>query len=447
MGSVPSGPLAVSAAAGSQVEAPPSPPSPPPQPPLSSLPPQSPMEHDAEGQANREDEWMWEEEQQEKIANGTVFEYMYWEPWERASGGSRTSESLKVRRVPEFSGLAGLRSACGVWAHTTAVTVQGDVLTTCDEGLTAACLPWPAAAACCRAVPGGFRATAVRRGGGEVCTWDVHSDRYAEEVVGLPDGDLVADLEASSHASLARTAAGALYWFAERGLAPTSVSAARIATPRRLRRIACSMHEALAETEDDQLIRFSLSPPARRSVPEFRDYPLPAAVTFPLRHMAVAGCILILADALGAVFKLGSMLPAVRATLPAGGHAVRVAAAGFWEHCPTFVALTECGELWDVSEAGPCRSISAHGRLPRGLLPFGGPSANRVLLFPDPSCGKPRLTLVCRIAVRLRLPSDVLRVELLRYAVQSFYIVGPLDDPFCPPSPKVAGSAAAAVQR
>eukprot|EP01062_Namystynia_karyoxenos_P016911 TRINITY_DN16228_c0_g1_i1.p2 TRINITY_DN16228_c0_g1~~TRINITY_DN16228_c0_g1_i1.p2 ORF type:complete len:100 (+),score=13.06 TRINITY_DN16228_c0_g1_i1:90-389(+) len=52
---------------------------------------------------------------------------------------------------------------------------------------------------------------------------------------------------------------------------------------------------------------------------------------------------------------------------------------------------------------------------------------------------------IARIAMRVGLPSHTVRVQLLRYAVDSCYIVGPLNDPFRWPSRAAPADAGAAV--
>eukprot|EP01062_Namystynia_karyoxenos_P013175 TRINITY_DN14748_c0_g1_i1.p1 TRINITY_DN14748_c0_g1~~TRINITY_DN14748_c0_g1_i1.p1 ORF type:complete len:438 (+),score=69.63 TRINITY_DN14748_c0_g1_i1:71-1315(+) len=97
------------------------------------------------------------------------------------------------------------------------------------------------------------------------------------------------------------------------------------------------------------------------------------------------------------------------------------------------VALTEAGELWDVSDPAACRSISA--RLPprQGLVPCGGVVARRVVLVPDHCGGRRRLTLFARLSIRLEIPGDPVREVLAPLVVHGDYITGPSSDPFGPP--------------
>eukprot|EP01062_Namystynia_karyoxenos_P082369 TRINITY_DN9265_c3_g1_i1.p2 TRINITY_DN9265_c3_g1~~TRINITY_DN9265_c3_g1_i1.p2 ORF type:complete len:482 (+),score=95.03 TRINITY_DN9265_c3_g1_i1:89-1447(+) len=379
---------------------------------------------------------------------------------------------LTVRRAPEFSLAGGLLDAGGVGNYTAAVTAKGAVLCfdSARGSLGTVTLPWPAAAVSCG---GDHRAAAVRRGGGAVCEWDMKDADFSEggaalgvpadkvlAVAGLPPGDAVAAAEVGEYGAVARTANGAMYgWdpgFVENGLAATSTTAIQIA-PRRVRSIAVACVGVLAETEDWTLTffpnynRYSPDSDPRLCYHQRFD----PVVALPLRHMAASHHLFILADAHGAVCTTtrgspvgGRLLEPVRVHLPEGRRAVRVAGA-IAGGILAVVALTECGELRDCTgrwygRGVRARSISAARGLSLGLQPCGGSRADRILLLPDTCCGKSRLRLVARIAVRLGLPCDPLREALTPYAVARCYIGGPAHDPFGWPDPEAGGAAAAA---
>eukprot|EP01062_Namystynia_karyoxenos_P081159 TRINITY_DN8860_c1_g1_i1.p1 TRINITY_DN8860_c1_g1~~TRINITY_DN8860_c1_g1_i1.p1 ORF type:complete len:404 (+),score=70.33 TRINITY_DN8860_c1_g1_i1:69-1214(+) len=106
------------------------------------------------------------------------------------------------------------------------------------------------------------------------------------------------------------------------------------------------------------------------------------------------------------------------------------------------VALTECGELWETLDdvtGRNWRSISAaHPELPRGLRPFGGTYADKVILAPDHCGGKDRFALFCRMAARIGVPRDVVCAVLLPFTVHNIYITGPPADPYGVADPHIA---------
>eukprot|EP01062_Namystynia_karyoxenos_P014140 TRINITY_DN15096_c0_g1_i3.p1 TRINITY_DN15096_c0_g1~~TRINITY_DN15096_c0_g1_i3.p1 ORF type:complete len:467 (+),score=86.06 TRINITY_DN15096_c0_g1_i3:65-1465(+) len=376
-----------------------------------------------------------------------------------------------ARPAPEFSAAGGLLDAGGANDYIAAVAARGTVacFNSARRSRGTAPLPWPAAGISC-GCDDSFYGAAFRRGGGAVCIWNLEDASFggggpmlglppgevfdAAEVIqvaGLPPGDPVVAVEAGDGVAFARTASGAVYgWggeFAEAGLAPTRTTAIPVASRHRVRRIVGSPYCLLAETEHDQLAYLDCYHSDFDRAPELVPVRLRRRVAFPLRH-AAAGCpALILADALGAVFRiyyLGSPRKPKRVRLPEGQRAVRVAGgrSGAMFGPALLVALTESGELWDCHRSR-ARSISAaHPGLPLGLQPCGGFEAERILLLPDRCCGKARLRLCARIAVRLGLPCDPLREVLPRYAVASCYIVGPPHDPFSWPDDAGGGGAA-----
>eukprot|EP01062_Namystynia_karyoxenos_P026771 TRINITY_DN20702_c0_g1_i3.p1 TRINITY_DN20702_c0_g1~~TRINITY_DN20702_c0_g1_i3.p1 ORF type:complete len:236 (+),score=34.81 TRINITY_DN20702_c0_g1_i3:702-1409(+) len=227
----------------------------------------------------------------------------------------------------------------------------------------------------------------------------------------------------------------------------------------KIRRTVCGTYCLLAEGEDSTLAYYAHF---LHLTPQLDPYPLCGAVALPLRHFAAGWEVFILVDALGAVFTtafITSPGQPRRVHLPEGRRAVRVAGArtrwdtGCGPVRVLLVALTECGELRDCGTGTSCpwnltrriTSISAaHPGLPLGLRPYGGYEAHRILLLPDRCCGKARLRLAARIAVRLVLPSDLLREVLMPFAVADCYVVGPPHEPFCWPVRQADGTAAAA---
>eukprot|EP01062_Namystynia_karyoxenos_P072227 TRINITY_DN681_c0_g2_i1.p2 TRINITY_DN681_c0_g2~~TRINITY_DN681_c0_g2_i1.p2 ORF type:complete len:443 (+),score=106.07 TRINITY_DN681_c0_g2_i1:79-1407(+) len=394
-------------------------------------------------------------------AEPTVYEYQH---------------QMRVAEGEDRFGHAGLPPAAGLlrcsvgWGHAAFVAAQGTVLCAGENeegqlgvgddlprvGFTAPRLPWPAAAVRC----GGAFCVALRRGGAAVCSWG-DRDRIGRggdsarpaEVPGLPAGDPVVLLEAGYHSVIAVTASGAAYgWgmgvssrIVAVGVSAYEEAPVRIAelSGRRLRRLACGCTSSLAETEEGELLLWGGLAPHLRAVPA-------DGVAFPLRCMACCSVAtpFALADAAGRVWTVEEWdhhvgmpyrpVKVERAALPEGRRAVRVATA----RDEIIVVLTVCGELWDCGDLRNCRRIGAQlPAPPRGLLPCGGADSDRVLLLPDPSCGRARLRLFARVAVRLGLPTDPLRAALVPYAVDGCYVTGPENDPFSWPSDPAAAAA------
>eukprot|EP01062_Namystynia_karyoxenos_P051280 TRINITY_DN4020_c0_g1_i2.p1 TRINITY_DN4020_c0_g1~~TRINITY_DN4020_c0_g1_i2.p1 ORF type:complete len:480 (+),score=104.43 TRINITY_DN4020_c0_g1_i2:83-1441(+) len=375
-----------------------------------------------------------------------------------------------VRLAPDLAGIPPLQSASVARGYAAALTVRGEVL--CHQGswkgLAPVILPWPATSVSCgwggiHQEYDGYHAVALRRGGGAVCEWWVSPSgdcSAREEVRGLPPGDAVIALDDGNGASLALSASGAVYGWGPELWASFSVSAgeggaaARIEdlSTLRARRVACGPHCAAIETGHGELRCVGVQGSCMQ-------LPAESPVSFPLRDMVtwrLGGVYLV--DAAGIVWWIDLMWSKQWAPLrfPPQARGQRVVRMGHVidPHGPVIrlVTLTDCGELWSGSFTASAGAVScdwtslsaARPDLPRGLLPFGGAMAHRVLLLPDLSCGRARLQLFARIAARLGLPSDVVRTALLRAAVQSCYIVGDEDDPFCWPTAAAGAGAAAA---
>eukprot|EP01062_Namystynia_karyoxenos_P019065 TRINITY_DN17136_c0_g3_i1.p1 TRINITY_DN17136_c0_g3~~TRINITY_DN17136_c0_g3_i1.p1 ORF type:complete len:512 (+),score=73.42 TRINITY_DN17136_c0_g3_i1:73-1536(+) len=377
-----------------------------------------------------------------------------------------------IREAPEFSSVPPLLSSSAVGHHVAAVTTLGEVL--CSQhprkGLVAVPLPWPAAAVSCgwegvlRGDDDNCYAVALQRGGGAVCKWRLGTHRLgdgvapAPEIVhGLPRGDPVVALEAGVGITVALTASGAAFGWGHDGflnlLATSNETVARIPqlSGRGVCRLACGYLVAVAETAAGELLSLSLNTRSASGVPSltFTQLPADAGVAFPLHDMVARSVRqVVLVDAVGCAWYVDLRAPQDRApprrlrprrAAPLQ-RAVRLRFQVHVEgarHVRNMAVLTDSEEMWMRSSLGTCTE------LPQGLLPQGGTEANRIVLLPDLSCGRHRVNLFARIAVQLRLPSDPVRVQLLRYAIQGCYIVGPEDDPFCWPSPAGAGAAAA----
>eukprot|EP01062_Namystynia_karyoxenos_P025774 TRINITY_DN20212_c0_g1_i1.p1 TRINITY_DN20212_c0_g1~~TRINITY_DN20212_c0_g1_i1.p1 ORF type:complete len:550 (+),score=100.58 TRINITY_DN20212_c0_g1_i1:69-1652(+) len=321
------------------------------------------------------------------------------------------------------------------------------------DGLSPARLPWAAALVSC----GEDFGVALCCGGAEVYSWGrrgVYLGRRGGRsarpaaVVGLPVGDPVIILEAGTDFVIAITAGDAAYgWGSNRRgeLALACVSdepvPVRIAalSGRRIRRLTCGFLCALAETDAGALLGWGEGMLSPRRVPSY-------GMAFPLLSMA-GGQAFSVADGAGRVWAYSGddrqfpynasdsvICCGLRcAQLPEGLRMVRVAADMY----SCIVALSACGQLWDCSNHLCCRLI---GGAPLGLLPCGGAAADRIRLLPDISCGKARLQLFARIAVRLRLPCDPCRVHLIRFMVHGCYLGAAEDDPFGWPDAEAKGS-------
>eukprot|EP01062_Namystynia_karyoxenos_P013777 TRINITY_DN14952_c0_g1_i1.p1 TRINITY_DN14952_c0_g1~~TRINITY_DN14952_c0_g1_i1.p1 ORF type:complete len:445 (+),score=80.18 TRINITY_DN14952_c0_g1_i1:91-1425(+) len=372
-----------------------------------------------------------------------------------------TLATRRARRAPELAGAAGVRSCSVSFPHVSLVDRRGVVFSAgnnewgalgtgdCNprDGLAATRLPWPAAAV---SVGRGF-SVAVRQGGAAVFWWgdDVCGGHnpvaLPAALQGLPVGDPVTLLDAGGNGVVAVTASGvALFWgryyswFRDVHVHDVAAPIAAF-TGRRLRDLACGEQFVTAETADGVLLCREWGRPDARQVPQ--PQPPNEAPAFPLRCLVANFSRIAYADAVGRVwqqhvpFVAGVSSPR-RALLPEAQRAVRLAAAEgegdyYRVEDPHVLALTERGELWDCPELGPCRSISAaQPELPRGLLPYGGPAARRILLVQDSSGGKARLVLFARIAMRIGVPSDPVRELLPPFVVHEAYITGPASDPF-----------------
>eukprot|EP01062_Namystynia_karyoxenos_P051573 TRINITY_DN4058_c1_g1_i3.p1 TRINITY_DN4058_c1_g1~~TRINITY_DN4058_c1_g1_i3.p1 ORF type:complete len:538 (+),score=103.80 TRINITY_DN4058_c1_g1_i3:81-1694(+) len=403
----------------------------------------------------------------------------------------RRNRKPHALRAPEFAASAELVTASATLGHVVAVTMQGAI--TCGSDHPRPRLPWPAAAVNCFRINGypgpadwcGW-AEALRRGGGAVCRWaldhDPGSDGGAEvvEVRGLPFDDPVVTLESSSLLSLAITRSGQVYGW---GFAVQDGSRDVLdefdavpidwLTRIRPRRLCVAWHEIMVEAagagepptgpgaeqgelrlfpfpmdfRDPHGPRSRLVPPAasRQGSLRLLDMQWAAAVALPLRSITACDIGFALVDAVGKVWIYDESSPPRYCMyvlpLPDGQRAVQIAGGADWENSScaiAVVALTEGDELWATDQHygnkgyNRWRRISAAlPGMPLGLLPYGGGGARRIIFLPNRSCGKARLRLFARTAVRLGLPSDPLRAVLLRYAVDSMYVFGPEHHPFC----------------
>eukprot|EP01062_Namystynia_karyoxenos_P004982 TRINITY_DN11760_c0_g1_i1.p1 TRINITY_DN11760_c0_g1~~TRINITY_DN11760_c0_g1_i1.p1 ORF type:complete len:394 (+),score=86.09 TRINITY_DN11760_c0_g1_i1:75-1256(+) len=191
---------------------------------------------------------------------------------------------------------------------------------------------------------------------------------------------------------------------------------------RHICRIAVGNCGGAAETRLGELVTFGFGALHRvRHVTE-------VAVRFPLRSLVCGtNSGVWVADAVGAVWFSASYNWFNAVDLPQRQRPVRLAA-----HETGVVALTEKGELfmtkghsgtWDAARA-------VAPALPRGVIPFGGPTSKMVVLLPDRCGGKQRLHVFARIAARLRLPCDPVRAVLVNFVVNDVYLVGSEWEPF-----------------
>eukprot|EP01062_Namystynia_karyoxenos_P017286 TRINITY_DN16351_c0_g1_i1.p1 TRINITY_DN16351_c0_g1~~TRINITY_DN16351_c0_g1_i1.p1 ORF type:complete len:534 (+),score=101.47 TRINITY_DN16351_c0_g1_i1:110-1603(+) len=364
---------------------------------------------------------------------------------------------------PGFARAAGALSCSVGFEEVAFVTRKGKVLffsRSCSSRHSArrtARLPWPAATVSC----GFVGHVALRRGGGAICAfgrelWEkpTQGDPVWDSLPeGPPPADPIVAVDAGHGFFAGLRASGTVFREGgprrdadsgtnsdtsigtlppcQEGIQPISAGAGAL----RFRRIACSGDALLGETESGILTG---------SWPFKRLQPAPAtAVALPLRCLAGSRGHFTLVDALGCVWHNIDFFRRTfkRAMLPAGKLAVRAAAAAVAPHCIIVVALTDCGELWDCSDRLHCRSISAAQlELPRGLLPYGGSEARRIILIPDTSCGLPRCRLLLLIAGRrLLLPGGLMqRAALVPFLVDEDFIF----DQQPPPRRRAAGRAA-----
>eukprot|EP01062_Namystynia_karyoxenos_P013176 TRINITY_DN14748_c0_g1_i2.p1 TRINITY_DN14748_c0_g1~~TRINITY_DN14748_c0_g1_i2.p1 ORF type:complete len:446 (+),score=69.43 TRINITY_DN14748_c0_g1_i2:77-1339(+) len=327
-------------------------------------------------------------------------------------------------------------------------------------------LHWAASVQC------GMKHTVLLRPNGEVCSWG-HSSVLGRDgdppapakVLGLPP---VAAVFPGLGCTIVLTRDDGAYAFGDNALSlppdtdpggPVRIAAL---SGRRLRRIAFAPLLGVAEA-GQQLLWWAFGNQTARTLNVQLPAPLRCGdeVAFPLRSLA-AGIEpasasapdpklvhAVAADAQGALWFCTADVasracsPPRRAALGAE-RVVKVVAAGGTSFFVTasrtlrirrtcIVALTEAGELWDVSDPAACRSISA--RLPprQGLVPCGGVVARRVVLVPDHCGGRRRLTLFARLSIRLEIPGDPVREVLAPLVVHGDYITGPSSDPFGPP--------------
>eukprot|EP01062_Namystynia_karyoxenos_P030885 TRINITY_DN2297_c0_g2_i16.p1 TRINITY_DN2297_c0_g2~~TRINITY_DN2297_c0_g2_i16.p1 ORF type:complete len:410 (+),score=80.27 TRINITY_DN2297_c0_g2_i16:96-1325(+) len=202
---------------------------------------------------------------------------------------------------------------------------------------------------------------------------------------------------------------------------------------RRVCRLALGYGLSAAETRQGQLLLWGKDMECGPQPVQLQ----PQDLCFPLRSLiGNQGCIYA-ADSAGAVWCID---PQCRPT--AAGLLQRTVKLARADDC--IAALTEEGELWlrRTSPSSGWRRVGApRSTRPLGLVPYGGSSAAEFLLAPDYCCGKRRLALFARVAGRLGLPSDPLRVALVRFAVAELYITGEQHDPFGAPAHIIAATA------
>eukprot|EP01062_Namystynia_karyoxenos_P031782 TRINITY_DN23552_c0_g1_i1.p1 TRINITY_DN23552_c0_g1~~TRINITY_DN23552_c0_g1_i1.p1 ORF type:complete len:475 (+),score=115.41 TRINITY_DN23552_c0_g1_i1:78-1427(+) len=268
--------------------------------------------------------------------------------------------------------------------------------------LMPALLPWAAQAVCCGS---GFT-VAVRAGGGAVGSWGQGSEvgelgregpgSTPADIPGLPAGDPVVQVSAGGAHSVCLTGAGRVYswgWNSRgqlalgvRGPPHLSPQLVPLLSSAGVTRIACGAIFGAAETASGDLLGwgaggggglFKVDTPSPVSIAAEQ-----AALQFPLRALAAGTHHFGAADAAGRVWLWGRLRAggdkeaAALARLPTGG-VTHLAAAKYLT-----VALTETGELWDVSCPTRCRSISAaFPDLPRSTTAVGGSMASAVMLL------------------------------------------------------------------
>eukprot|EP01062_Namystynia_karyoxenos_P027565 TRINITY_DN21111_c0_g2_i1.p1 TRINITY_DN21111_c0_g2~~TRINITY_DN21111_c0_g2_i1.p1 ORF type:complete len:388 (+),score=53.52 TRINITY_DN21111_c0_g2_i1:94-1257(+) len=185
-------------------------------------------------------------------------------------------------------------------------------------------------------------------------------------------------------------------------------------------RLACGAR-TVAETKHDELLVWGEAAysggrrPVRRRPREMR---------FPLRGFACPALRAYAADGAGTVWEIGSECNLINTRMPQ--RALQLAVRSF-----DLVALSEEGELWVSPYCCGWRRIRApHSERPLGLVPHGGQAAEQVVLTPDYCGGKWRVKLFVRIAMRIGVPCDPLRVMLVPFRVHKMYFTGSSTDPF-----------------
>eukprot|EP01062_Namystynia_karyoxenos_P044967 TRINITY_DN3328_c3_g1_i1.p1 TRINITY_DN3328_c3_g1~~TRINITY_DN3328_c3_g1_i1.p1 ORF type:complete len:406 (+),score=50.28 TRINITY_DN3328_c3_g1_i1:82-1299(+) len=194
-----------------------------------------------------------------------------------------------------------------------------------------------------------------------------------------------------------------------------------------LRRIACGGSCAVAETVGELVWWGTV---AREEQFRPKRVPWEGPVSLPLRGLVLielVECTAVAVDADGAVWCCRLRSGMRRA--PLGRRALCIAAGHY-----AAVALTEHGLLYDIRLVGneaSCRCINLlHPELPLGLVPHGGAGSFEVALIHDHCCGKERLRLFARIAARVGVPSDWVRVTLTPLMVGAVHLTGTAADPF-----------------
>eukprot|EP01062_Namystynia_karyoxenos_P013941 TRINITY_DN15003_c0_g1_i1.p1 TRINITY_DN15003_c0_g1~~TRINITY_DN15003_c0_g1_i1.p1 ORF type:complete len:381 (+),score=64.60 TRINITY_DN15003_c0_g1_i1:79-1143(+) len=274
----------------------------------------------------------------------------------------------------------------------------------------------------------GMQCTMALDGSGRVATWGgSYYNRLGRRGDQSRPGILrelppVARLVATRFVQLALTRNDEIWaWGIFGGEEPTRIATA---CGYRLRSVQLiRMDGFLGETSDGRLMTWSWHG-IRDSKPKVMQT---GNMEFPLRCLTGNDEAVATADASGAVWLLD---PGAMTMHHAGfsGRAVHIVCT-YARYClvtTRVVVLTECGQLWETLDGVTgrnWRSISAaHPELPRGLIPFGGCYADKVMLAQDHCVGKHRLALFGRITARLGVPGDVVRAVLLPLTVHRVYI-------------------------
>eukprot|EP01062_Namystynia_karyoxenos_P053404 TRINITY_DN43237_c0_g1_i1.p1 TRINITY_DN43237_c0_g1~~TRINITY_DN43237_c0_g1_i1.p1 ORF type:complete len:405 (+),score=59.11 TRINITY_DN43237_c0_g1_i1:94-1308(+) len=375
-----------------------------------------------------------------------------------AAGPTAVHTSAEDRTVVLSSASTGSRPlGCAVgWAHTVVLSARGALLCRGTNRVgqlgVGDCTPRPAFVTVrllepAAAVSCGLNfSVAASRGGAAVYSWGwAHEGRLGHccgaalpaEVLRLPL-DPVVLLEAGGGFAIAVTRSDLAYgwgtnWSNVLALgaevpiqwAPTRIAAL---SGRGIRRLACGVAFAVAETRSGGLLVWGVLPGSRQRSESPRQLRAgPGGIAFPLRSLA-AGSAAAAADAAGQLWCLWhGESELARAGLPAAACVVRVACTGRVQpKCPEYVvALTVEGFLWDCTPAF-CRRITA-GRPGQGLLPCGGSCAKHIALIADPSCGLRRCRLLLLAAERRGMipGGEMRRVALTPFLVDEDWIFEP----------------------
>eukprot|EP01062_Namystynia_karyoxenos_P010858 TRINITY_DN13874_c0_g1_i1.p1 TRINITY_DN13874_c0_g1~~TRINITY_DN13874_c0_g1_i1.p1 ORF type:complete len:441 (+),score=49.03 TRINITY_DN13874_c0_g1_i1:82-1404(+) len=266
-------------------------------------------------------------------------------------------------------------------------------------------LPWSAASVHCAS---GF-AVALSADCTQICTFSTgQSPEWLGEwegspvdcsgrsgfVRGLPGGGRIACLAVGCDNVFAATESGEVYAWGDNGSGTLGIGSegSHHGTPQLvaglsgcgLRRLAAGSLQGVAETRSGVVgwgdySFFNCDPPGYptpRSIDDGR------SVQLPLRSLQAGLCHAVAADAVGKVWAWGTVdgmdfLSADLIPMPGGESVVRLASGQSY-----ILALTESGALYSCADVRSWVDIRAkHPQLPPGLLPVGGPAADRFLLL------------------------------------------------------------------